>query len=452
MPEKLIKDARIVNEGRVFEASILIRGDKIDALIMPGEPLPQTSGEIIDAGGRMVIPGIIDDQVHFREPGLTHKGDIRSESRAAVAGGVTSYMEMPNTLPRTITIAELERKHELASGKSLANFGFYLGATNDNLAEIRKLDAGQAPGIKIFMGSSTGNMLVDKKKSLEAIFAESPVLLATHCEDEAIIRRQSKLYREQYGEEVPISCHPEIRNEEACYRSTARAVDLARKYGARLHVLHISTKRELGLFGTDLPSEQKQVTAEVCVHHLWFEKSDYERMGSLIKWNPAIKTAGDREGLRAGLLEGRLDVIATDHAPHTLEEKKRTYFNAPSGGPMVQHSLVAMMELCRGGLMDLPALVEKMCHAPARIFRVKDRGFIRPGYFADLVILEDAVWTVTKDNILYKCGWSPFGGQTFSTRVVRTLVNGRTVYRWEKQGQKHIFEEGSRGMRLEYNR
>ena len=452
MPEGLIKNARIVNEGRIFEANILIRGDKIDALIMPGEPLPKTSVEIIDAGGRMVIPGIIDDQVHFREPGLTHKGDIRSESRAAVAGGVTSYMEMPNTLPQTITIAELERKNELASGKSLANFGFYLGATNDNIGEIRKLDAGQAPGIKVFMGSSTGNMLVDRQKSLEAIFAESPVLLATHCEDEGIIRRQSEKYRQKYGEGVPIACHPEIRNEEACYRSTARAVGLAQKYAARLHVLHISTKRELGLFGNDLPSERKQVTAEACVHHLWFEQADYARLGTLIKWNPAIKSAGDREGLRAGLLEGRLDVIATDHAPHTLEEKNRTYFKAPSGGPMVQHSLVAMMELCRGGLMDLPALVEKMCHAPARIFRVRDRGFIRPGYFGDLVILEDEPWQVTRDNILYKCGWSPFGGQTFNTRVLRTLVNGRTVYSWDKRAQKHVFDENTPGMRLEYDR
>jgi dihydroorotase len=452
MSEGLINNARIVNEGRVLNGNILLRNGKIHAILSPGEPLPGNPGEIIDAAGRTVIPGVIDDQVHFREPGLTHKGDIYTESRAAVAGGITSYMEMPNTLPQTTTLEELEKKHAIAAEKSLANYGFYLGATNDNIGEIRKLDPGQAPGVKVFMGSSTGNMLVDDQKTLEAIFAESPVLLATHCEDEGIIRTQTEIYRTKYGEQVPIACHPEIRNEEACFRSTARAAELARKHGAKLHVLHISTRKELELFDHTLPVEQKQVTAEVCVHHLWFDQGDYERRGNLIKWNPAIKSAADREGLRAGLANGYLDVVATDHAPHTLEEKNRSYFKAPSGGPLVQHSLVAMIELCRGGLMDLPALVEKMCHAPARIFQVKDRGFIREGCYADLVILEDEEWQVSDDNILYKCGWSPFGGQTFGTRVACTLVNGKVAYQWDARRKEHLFNDGIPGMRLQFDR
>lgn len=452
MFDTLIKNARIVNEGRVFNGHLILHQGKIQAVLEVTDPLPGEARETFDAEGRLLIPGVIDDQVHFREPGLTHKADIRSESRAAAAGGITSYMEMPNTLPQTTTITELERKNGIAAESSLVNYGFYLGATNDNLKEIRKLEPGQAPGIKIFMGSSTGNMLVDDEQALEAIFTDSPVLIATHCEEETIIRENMKIYRAKYGENVPVSCHPQIRSEEACYRSSAKAVELAMKCNARLHILHISTRRELGLFDTSLPVEDKQVSAEVCVHHLWFTDRDYDRLGTRIKWNPAIKTMGDREGLRAGLTDNSLDVIATDHAPHTLEEKNRAYFHCPSGGPLVQHSLPAVMELCREGVMDLPLLVEKMCHAPARIFRVRDRGFIRPGYFGDLVILEDETWQVTPENILYKCGWSPFSGQTFSTRVVRTLVNGRTVYRWHKQTQEHIFDEGIPGMRLQFNR
>lgn len=448
----LIKNARIVNEGRIYDGGLLLHEGRIHRFMHTGDPLPGKVRETLDAAGRLVIPGLIDDQVHFREPGLTHKADIHSESKAAVAGGVTSYMEMPNTIPQTTTLEELEKKYRIAAEKSLANYGFYLGATNDNLNEIRKLERGQSPGVKIFMGSSTGNMLVDNQESLEAIFAESPVLIATHCEDESIIRTRTELYRKKYGENVPIRCHPEIRSEEACYRSTDRAVDLAGRHNARLHVLHISTRRELELFSNSLPAEQKSITAEVCVHHLWFDERDYADKGTRIKWNPAVKTSGDREGLRRGLLENFLDVIATDHAPHTLEEKNRSYFRAPSGGPLVQHSLVAMIELAGQGMMDLPFLVEKMCHAPARIFKVRERGFIREGYYADLVILENETWTVSKDNLLYKCGWSPFEGQTFGTRVAYTLVNGNVVYERNASTGGHAFREAPPGMRLQFNR
>jgi len=446
----LIKNARIVNEGQVFNGSLLLNEGRIHSILSEDEAMPGKVRQTIDATGHTVIPGVIDDQVHFREPGLTHKADIFSESRAAVAGGITSFMEMPNTIPQTTTIEDLENKYKTASEKSVANYGFYFGATNDNIDEIRKLKPGQAPGVKIFMGSSTGNMLVDDEKTLESIFADSPVLIATHCEDEAIIRSQTEIYRKKYGEEVPIACHPEIRNEEACYRSSARAVELAVRHKARLHVLHVSTKKELELFNNSLPADRKQITAEVCVHHLWFTNNDYAGRGTRIKWNPAVKTAEDRDGLRAGLLDNFLDVVATDHAPHTAEEKDNTYFKAPSGGPLVQHALPAMLELSKQGLMDLPVLVEKMCHSPAMIFNVLDRGFIRQGYFADLVILENADWTVSKDNLLYKCGWSPFEGESFSTRVAYTLVNGNVVYEWD--GKKHRFAEGTIGMRLQYNR
>ena len=432
MFDGLIKDARIVNEGKVFNGSILIHQGKIHAIIKPEEAVPGEVRQTIDAGGKLVIPGVIDDQVHFREPGLTHKADIFTESRAAVAGGITSFMEMPNTLPQTTTIAALEDKFSLASEKSIANYSFYLGATNDNLDEIRKLHPDQSCGVKIFMGSSTGNMLVDDDHSLEGIFAESPVLIATHCEDETIIGSNTSAFRKQHGEDLSPSFHPLIRNEEACYRSSSKAVDLAVRHKSRLHVLHISTKKELALFNSQLPVDRKK--------------------GNLIKWNPAVKTPGDKEGLRMGLLENRLDVIATDHAPHTLAEKDQSYFKAPSGGPLVQHALPAMMELHKKGIIELPTLVEKMCHSPARIFRVRDRGFIREGYFADLVVLDDSPWTVGWDNILYKCGWSPFDGQTFTTRVLYTFVNGNMVYNWDAKGQKHNFSEGIPGMRLHFNR
>jgi dihydroorotase len=390
MFDRLIKDARIVNEGEEFRGHILIHQGKIHALIRQGDRLPEKVSHILNAGGRLIIPGVIDDQVHFREPGLTHKAEIFTESRAAVAGGITSFMEMPNTLPQTTTIAALEDKFSLAAEKSMANYSFYLGATNDNLDEIRKLHPDQSCGVKVFMGSSTGNMLVDDDKALEGIFAESPVLIATHCEDETIIRANTSAFRKQHGEDLPPSFHPLIRNEEACYRSSSKAIDLAVRHKSTLHVLHVSTRKELELFNNQLPADSKRITAEVCVHHLWFDDLDYRKKGNLIKWNPSVKTPGDKEGLRLGLLENRLDVIATDHAPHTLAEKEQTYFKAPSGGPLVQHALPAMMELHKKGIIALPTLVEKMCHAPARIFRIRDRGFIREGYFADLVILEDS--------------------------------------------------------------
>ena len=452
MYDGLIKDARIVNEGRVFEGSILIHQGMIHAILGPGEEVPGEIKVTHDAEGNLVLPGVIDDQVHFREPGLTHKAEIYSESRAAVAGGITSFMEMPNTVPQTTTLTALEDKFSLAAEKSIANYSFYLGATNDNLDEIRKLDPGQSCGVKIFMGSSTGNMLVDDERALNGIFAESPVLIATHCEDESIIRSNTARYRDLHGEDLSMSFHPLIRSEEACYRSSSRAVDLAVRHNARLHVLHISTSKELELFDSRLPLGKKQITAEVCVHHLWFDDLDYRKKGSLIKWNPAVKTPGDKEGLRNGLREGRLDVLATDHAPHTLAEKDQTYFKAPSGGPLVQHALPAMMELHKKGTFELTTLVEKMCHAPARIFGVRDRGFIREGYYADLVVLEDSPWTVNWDNILYKCGWSPFDGQTFTTRVSKTFVNGNLVYHWDTDEQKHHFAEGFSGKRLEFNR
>jgi dihydroorotase len=453
MVDLIIKNARIVNEGSIHEGIILIHQGKIHSIRGRGDEPGPDAIRTIDAEGLFVIPGVIDDQVHFREPGLTHKADIFTESRAAVAGGITSFMEMPNTIPQTITIDDLEDKFSIASEKSLANYSFYLGATNDNISEIRKLDHSQSCGIKIFMGASTGNMLVDKRESLEAIFAESPVLIATHCEDENTIRANSDKYRKQYGEEIPFEYHPLIRSEEACYRSSSLAVDLAIKHNARLHVLHISTSRELELFDSSQTVDRKQITAEVCVHHLWFEQGDYTEKGSLIKWNPAIKTRADRDGLLSGLLNNKLDVIATDHAPHTLEEKGRTYLKAPSGGPLVQHSLPAMMEFVRNGTMELSFLVEKMCHAPARIFKVAGRGFIRKGYFADLVILDpDSPWEVTAHNILYKCGWSPFEGQVFNSRILYTLVNGNIVYRQDHGTGEHIFDESIKGSRLQFNR
>ena len=453
MFDLLIKNARIVNEGIIMDGNILIHEGKIRKVTGSDEVIEDDARENVDAGGKFILPGIIDDQVHFREPGLTHKGDIYSESRSAVAGGITSFMEMPNTKPQTITLEELEKKHALAAEKSLSNYSFYLGATNDNIDEIRKLDPGQSCGVKIFMGASTGNMLVDKPESLEAIFAESPVLIATHCEDENTIRANSKKYRDQYGEEIPFHCHPLIRSEEACYKSSSLAVELATRHNSRLHVLHISTARELDLFDNALPAEQKRITSEVCVHHLWFEQGDYEKKGSLIKWNPAVKTKEDRQGLIEGLKSNKLDVIATDHAPHTLDEKAGTYFHAPSGGPLVQHSLPAMMEYVLDGTFELTALVEKMCHAPARLFNLAERGFIREGCYADLVILDtDSPWEVSPHNILYKCGWSPFEGQVFRSRILKTFVNGNMVYEWDAGAARHTFNEMIKGSRLRFNR
>lgn len=401
---------------------------------------------LIDAGGRFLLPGVIDDQVHFREPGLTHKGDIASESRAAVAGGITSFIEQPNTKPAAVSLEELEKKYDRAAETSVANYAFNLGATNDNLAEIKKADPKKIPGLKVFMGSSTGNMLVDDRKALEGIFGESPLPVITHCEDEQIITFNLEQYKDRYGDDIPIEFHPEIRSREACIRSTETAIKLAEKYGTRLHVFHISTAEESQMF-SDAPLKKKKITAEACVHHLWFSAEDYQEKGTLIKWNPAVKEVTDREAIFKAVLDGRIDVVATDHAPHTLEEKKNVYTKAPSGGPLVQHALPAMMEFVRDEEMKIEQLVEKMCHNPARIFNIKDRGFIREGYHADLVLLDPSrPWAVNKDNILYKCKWSPFEGVTFRSRVTHTIVNGNLVYDNGKILDQH------KGMRLEFDR
>jgi dihydroorotase len=445
MNNYLITNARIVNRGIISKGFVLVRGGIIRA-VGTGKPgAEQELAEVVDAGGKYLLPGIIDDQVHFREPGLTHKAEIATESKAAVAGGITSFMEMPNTKPQATTIAELEKKYERAREVSMANYSFYLGATNDNLEEIKKLDPAKNCGVKVFMGSSTGDMLVDDRKSLELIFAGSPALIATHCEDEATIRKNTLKAREEFGEDVPVSQHALIRSEEACYLSTSLAVALAKKHKARLHVLHISTARELDLFEQGTDFGKKQVTAEVCIHHLWFHEGDYERKGTLIKWNPSIKTLYDRDSLLAAVLNDKLDVIATDHAPHTIEEKQSKYFESPSGGPMVQHALTAMLELVHQGKISMEKVVEKMCHAPARLFGVKDRGFIEPGLKADLVLVDtDQEWTVAHKNIHYKCGWSPFEGETFHSKVSHTWVNGQLAY---KDG---LFNEMVRGERLEF--
>ena len=427
---KLIHKATIINEGTSFTGSVLLEGERITRIFTGDVPeaVLNACRQVIDARGLYLIPGVIDDQVHFREPGLTHKGDLSTESRAAVAGGVTSFMEMPNTNPQTVTLSALEQKMEMAAGKSVANFSFYLGATNENIAELKKTDPKKVCGVKVFMGASTGNMLVDDEKTLRRIFAEVDALIATHSEKEEIIRENSESFRKKFGEDVPVSFHPQIRSAEACYRSSAQAIELADRYGSRLHVLHLSTAREMGLFSR-APLAEKKITAEVCVHHLWFSDEDYDRLGALIKWNPAVKTADDRQALREALLQGKLDVVATDHAPHLLSEKEGGALRAASGGPLVQHSLQVMMELARQGNYLKEFVVEKMCHAPARLFRVKERGFIREGYFADLVLIDPAKpYTVTPENLLYKCGWSPFEGETFGCTVTKTFVNGQLVY------------------------
>lgn len=425
----LIRNATIINEGASYKGSVLIKNERIVEIYTDQVPEEISNrSQIIEANNLYLIPGVIDDQVHFREPGLTHKGDIRSESRAAIAGGVTSYMEMPNTNPQTISIDAWKQKTELAHGKSFANYAFYLGATNDNLAELKKADSKNLCGIKIFMGASTGNMLVDDKKALQAIFAEVDMLIATHCEKESIIRENIEKYTKEFGEDIPIKYHPLIRSAEACYESSAEAIELADRYGARLHVLHLSTGQEMRLFDAK-PLSQKKITAEVCVHHLWFTDEDYERFGSRIKWNPAVKTERDRHDLRQALLEGKLDVIATDHAPHTLEEKEGGALKAASGGPLVQHSLQMMMQLVSDNIFSKEQVVEKLCHAPAKLFGVKDRGFIREGYFADLVLVDpNKPYTVSSDNILYKCGWSPLERETLSSSINTTILNGKVVF------------------------
>ncbi|MBN2172630.1 MAG: dihydroorotase [Bacteroidales bacterium] len=446
-----IINARVINEGKIFDANVLIRDGMIERIVKKDQEKEKLKSDkntiTIDASGKWLIPGVIDDQVHFREPGLTHKADIYTESKAAVAGGITSFMEMPNTIPNTLTQELLEEKYSIASEKSLANYSFYMGASNDNIEEILKTNPRNVCGIKIFMGASTGNMLVDNIDTLNKIFSKSKMLIATHCEDENTIRANSEIFREKYGEKVPIEAHPLIRSDEACYKSSKLAVKLAKLYNTRLHILHLSTAKELDLFDNTIPLKKKRVTAEVCVHHLWFNSSDYNKLETKIKWNPAIKTKNDQEKLQEGLLNNKLDVIATDHAPHTLEEKKNTYFKAPSGGPLVQHALPAMIDLYKEGKITLEKMVEKMCHAPAICFEIEKRGFIREGYWADLVLINpDQATKVTKKNILYKCGWSPFEGHTFQTAVTHTFVNGNLVY------QNGKFDESEMGKRLLFER
>ncbi len=444
MTSILLKNGEVINEGKRWIADILIKGDriaKIDASIST-----TNVNEIIDLSGKLVLPGCIDDQVHFREPGLTHKGDIYSESRAAVAGGITSFMEQPNTKPAAITIEELEKKYSRANEVSIANYSFNMGATNDNLEELKKVSKRNVAGIKIFMGSSTGNMLVDAHKTLDEIFQLDHQLI-THCEDESTIKANLEKAKALYGEDIPIKMHPIIRSEEACFLSSSFAIELAKKHGSRLHVFHLSTSKETTLFRNDIPLLEKKITSEVCVHHLWFDDSQYDSKGSLIKWNPAVKSDMDRTGLWSALLDDRIDVIATDHAPHALEEKRNKYMSAPSGGPLVQHALLAMLEKANLGVISIERVVEKMAHAPADLFRVVDRGYIREGYFADLVIVDpDTKHTVDKDSILYKCGWSPFEGHTFNNSISKTFVNGNLVF---SNGQ---INEGSTGSRLIFDR
>ncbi len=441
----LIRNAKIVNEGNIFEGDILIENEFIKEI---AEKISPKSSEcvIIDAEGSYVIPGAIDDQVHFREPGLTHKGNIETESRAAVAGGITSFIEQPNTVPNAVTQELLEDKYQIASQTSYANYSFMLGGTNDNLDEILKTNPRNVAGLKLFLGSSTGDMLVDSTSSLEKIFSNTKLLIAVHSEDETIVKNNLAKFKDLYGDDIPVEKHPEIRSVEACYKSTERIIELAKKTGARLHVFHISTAKELDLFTNKIPLEEKQITAEVCIHHLWFTDADYKTKGSLIKWNPAVKTQEDKGALWKALLDDRIDVIATDHAPHTLEEKMQVYTKAPSGGPLVQHAVVAMFEAHHQGKISVEKIVEKMCHNPAKIFKIEKRGFIREGYYADLAIVNSHLpWNVKKENILYKCGWSPFEDYNFKSRVTHTFVNGKLIFQNGKVkdlkvGQRLLFE------------
>lgn len=443
----LIKNATIINENRTFTGSVLVENEYIKAVYEGDAPIEiNGSFTTVDGTGKMLIPGVIDDQVHFREPGLTHKGNIYSESKAAVAGGVTSFMEMPNTMPLTTTIEALEDKYKLGAEKSFANYSFYMGATNSNIDELRKVDIRNVCGVKIFMGSSTGNMLVDNKETLSNIFAEIPLLIATHCEDEATIQANKARYKALHGDDLPIQFHPLIRNAEACYRSSSFAVELATKYNARLHVLHISSAMEMSLFDNKNPLREKNITAEVCVHHLWFSDKDYATYGNRIKWNPAIKAETDRLALIEALNNGKIDVVATDHAPHLLREKEGNCLKAVSGGPLIQHSLVAMLQMAKNGVFTYEKVIDKMCHATAELYRVEKRGYIRPGYFADLVLVDPKKQTtVTADNLLYFCGWSPFEGTTFDHTVIKTWVNGELVY------NEGVVDENIRGRRLTFN-
>ena len=442
MSSILIKAASIVNEGRIFHSDVYIK----DGMIMEIAPdLNKPAATEINAEGLHLLPGCIDDQVHFREPGLTYKADIFSESRAAVAGGITSYMEMPNTVPNTVTQDLLEEKYQIGRQRSLANYSFFMGATNDNLEEVLKTDSENVCGIKVFMGSSTGNMLVDNEKTLEMLFSSTPMLIATHCEDEATIRRNFELFKERYGDSIVPKMHPLIRSEEACYISSSFAVSMAGKHNTRLHILHISTAKETELFDNTIALKDKRITAEACIHHLWFADDDYEEKGNWIKWNPAVKTAADRQGIFEAMMDGRIDVVATDHAPHTIEEKMKPYLQAPSGGPLVQHSLQAMLQLYHQGRISLEKIAEKMAHNPAICFRIRERGFIREGYHADLVLVDlKKNKTVDRTNILSKCGWSPFEGFTFNSEITHTIVSGHLAY---ANGR---FNEEKMGKRLQF--
>lgn len=440
----LIKAATLVNEGKIYVADVFIKDGLIEEISLV---INRSADQEINAEGLYLLPGMIDDQVHFREPGLTHKADIFTESMAAVAGGITSFMEMPNTVPNTLTQSLLADKYQIASEMSLANYSFFMGASNDNIEEVLKTDPAQVCGIKVFMGSSTGNMLVDNEQVLDNIFREAPILVATHCEDELTIRTNMAAFKEKYGENITIDMHPLIRNDEACYISSSLAVSLAKKHNTRLHILHISTAKEIALFDAITPLKDKRITAEACVHHLWFSDQDYATKGNLIKWNPAVKTAADRDAILKGVLDGHIDVIATDHAPHTIEEKAQTYLKAPAGGPLVQHALSALLEMYHQGKITLEKIVEKTAHSVATCFQIDRRGFIREGYWADLVLvaLNDPV-KVTKANILYKCGWSPFEGQTFKADITHTFISGNLAY------QKGKFMTNETGKRLTFNR
>ncbi len=446
MSSILIKNALIINEGKKFAGSVLVKDQLIEEIYTSAPEVTDPNCKVIDAGGRILIPGVIDDQVHFRDPGMPQKGDLYTESRAAVAGGTTSFMDMPNVKPQTVTQELLTERYKLGSEKSLANYSFYMGATNTNLDEILKTDPKSVCGIKIFMGSSTGNMLVDDIDTLSQIFEKAPILIATHCEDSPTIDKNEAEYQKKYGDDIPMDYHGEIRSAEACYKSSSKAIKLAKKYNTRLHILHLSTAMEMDLFDNSIPSKDKRITSEVCVHHLWFNDQDYKTKKSRIRWNPAIKTKNDQDALWEALLDDRLDVIATDHAPHTPAEKDGNYMQAAGGGPLVQHSLVAMLEQARRGKITLEKVVEKMCHAPAEVFQVEKRGFIRKGYFADLVLLTEDDWTATEKNTLYKCGWTPFDGEKFQYKVEKTFINGHLAYDNGK------FDESNKGMRLSFDR
>ena len=441
----LIQNATIVNENKIFKGDILIENEiitKISSKIKPTKNI-----EVINAEGKYLIPGFIDDQVHFREPGLTHKANIATESRAAIAGGITTFIEMPNTVPQATTQHLLEDKFKIAAADSYANYSFMFGGTNDNLEELLKTDPKKVAGIKLFLGSSTGNMLVDNEEILEKIFSSTKMIISVHCEDEETIRKNTAIYKEKYGDDIPLKYHPLIRSEEACYLSSSKAIKLAKKTGARLHIFHLSTEKETHLFRNDIPLEEKQITSEVCIHHLWFSDKDYEEKGTHIKWNPAVKTEKDRLGLWKALLDDRIDVLATDHAPHTLDEKNNNYLNAPSGGPLVQHAIIALLEKVKEGVIPIEKAVEKMSHNPAKLFQIEKRGFIKEGYFADIVLIDmNKSQTVSKDNILYKCGWSPFEGTTFSSTITHTFVNGNLIY------NNGIFNDEIKGKRITFNR